>query len=101
MGEGVSGIDYPAWPPERSQLHVLQGVVGSIEGWVESAMPGGEPTLSELIEVATSGYCAAFASSVLVEFDDRGSTYLFDTADDPATGRAEPGTVQTAPTYRI
>jgi hypothetical protein len=83
----VSGIDYPDWLPERSELHVLQGVVGPIEGWVEWATPGGEPTLSELIEVAVGGYCAAFARSELVEFDDRGSTYLFDTADDPAAGR--------------
>jgi hypothetical protein len=82
----VSDIELPAWSPERSALHVLQGIVEPIRGWVESVTPAGEPKLAGLLEAAVSGYLSAFASSELVEFDHSSSTYLFDLADDPAAG---------------
>jgi hypothetical protein len=50
--------------------------------------PAGQWRLEKLLEAATDGYRAAFPSSELVEFDDGGSSYLFDLTDDSTVARA-------------
>jgi hypothetical protein len=68
-------------------VHALQGVIAPSQGWVEVVGSGDEPVLDELVEAAGRGYRAAFPLSELVEFDDRGSSYLFDLTDDPIVDR--------------
>jgi hypothetical protein len=50
--------------------------------------PAGQWRPEKLLEAATDGYRAAFPSSELVEFDDGGSSYLFDLTDDSTVARA-------------
>jgi len=86
-GGAVSDERLRAWPSDRAALHASQGVVGPPQEWVEVEASSHDLVLDELVDVAAHGYYAAFPGSELVEFDDRGASYLFDLTDDPAMGR--------------
>lgn len=81
----------PEWPSVRSALHALQRVAAPPHGWVDVVDPCRTP-LDDLVKAAADGYRAAFLGSELVEFDDHGSSYLFDLTDNP-TGDRQPRVV--------